>query len=154
MTAALQACEVGFIIPPVQHPPISRTTLALYADASGDHNPIHIDIDLARAAGFDDVIAHGMLSAAYLGRLVTDWAGQDVLLSFAVRFVGVTAVHDVLTCAGVVTGRSFQDGKECLSVALTCMNQQGELKVKGEAMVVLGILSLQGTSHFVNDGPT
>ena len=53
--------------------PISRTTLALYAGASGDHNPMHIDIDYAKAAGQSDVFAHGMLSMAFLGRAVTDW---------------------------------------------------------------------------------
>ena len=41
-----------------------RATLALFAGASGDHNPIHIDLDVARSAGLDDVFAHGMLSMA------------------------------------------------------------------------------------------
>ncbi|MGW6457527.1 MaoC/PaaZ C-terminal domain-containing protein, partial [Streptomyces sp. NPDC055078] len=56
---------------------ISRTRLALYAGASGDHNPMHIDLDVARSAGSDDVFAHGMLMMAYLGRVVTDWFPQD-----------------------------------------------------------------------------
>jgi acyl dehydratase len=43
-------------------PQITRATLALYAGASGDHNPVHIDIDAAHAVGIDDVFAHGMLS--------------------------------------------------------------------------------------------
>src|SRR6218665_1122215 len=75
-TPALQDMQVGDSIPALQLPAISRTTLALYAGASGDHNPIHIDIDFARSAGLDDVFGHGMLSAAYVGRLDTDWAGQ------------------------------------------------------------------------------
>src|SRR6218665_3916007 len=70
-TPALQDMQVGDSIPALQLPAISRTTLALYAGASGDHNPIHIDIDFARSAGLDDVFAHGMLSAAYVGRLGT-----------------------------------------------------------------------------------
>ena len=45
-------------------PPISRHTLALYCGASGDHNPIHVDLDFAKKAGFDDVFAHGMLVMA------------------------------------------------------------------------------------------
>src|SRR6218665_1520500 len=73
-TPALQDMQVGDSIPALQLPAISRTTLALYAGASGDHNPIHIDIDFARSAGLDDVFAHGMLSAAYVGRPVTHWA--------------------------------------------------------------------------------
>ena len=73
--------------------PISRTTLALYAGASGDHNPIHIDLDVARSAGLDDVFAHGMLSMAYLGRLLTGWVPQERIRSFQVRFAAITPVH-------------------------------------------------------------
>ena len=68
--------EVGTEIPALELPPISRYTLALYAGASGDHNPIHIDSDFAKAAGMPDVFAHGMLSMAYLGRMLTDWQPQ------------------------------------------------------------------------------
>src|SRR6218665_2822894 len=93
-TPALQDMQVGDSIPALQLPAISRTTLALYAGASGDHNPIHIDIDFARSAGLDDVFAHGMLSAAYVGRLVTDWAGQQRLRRLNLRFPGITPAHD------------------------------------------------------------
>lgn len=48
----------GTTLPPLRLPPVSRTTLALYAGASGDHNPIHIDLDVARSAGLGDVFAH------------------------------------------------------------------------------------------------
>ncbi|MCO6062760.1 dehydratase, partial [Pseudomonas sp. MOB-449] len=65
--------QVGDEIPPLKLEPINRTTLALYAGASGDHNPIHIDLDFARKARQPDVFAHGMLSAAYLGRLLANW---------------------------------------------------------------------------------
>ena len=68
--------RVGDVLPPLVLPPLDRATLALFAGASGDHNPIHIDIDVARRAGLPDVIGHGMLSMAWLGRLVTDWASQ------------------------------------------------------------------------------
>ncbi|MDB4032643.1 MaoC/PaaZ C-terminal domain-containing protein [Porticoccaceae bacterium] len=49
---------VGTQIPPLTLPPISRYTLALFAGASGDHNPIHIDSDFAKASGMPDVFAH------------------------------------------------------------------------------------------------
>ena len=64
---------VGDVLPPLAVAPISRTTLALFAGASGDHNPIHIDLDVARSAGVDDVFCHGMLSIAYLSRMLTGW---------------------------------------------------------------------------------
>ena len=44
--------------------PISRTTLALFAGASGDHTPKHIELDLEKKAGLDDVFAHGILGLA------------------------------------------------------------------------------------------
>ena len=62
---------------PFETEPISRLTLALFAGASGDHNPIHVDLDFARAAGMDDVFAHGMLSMAYLGRMLTELDSAD-----------------------------------------------------------------------------
>ena len=58
---AYDAVSVGDVLPPLSLPPVTRATLALYAGASGDHNPIHIDVDFARAAGMPDVFAHGML---------------------------------------------------------------------------------------------
>ena len=64
--------QVGDEIPLLSTSPITRHTLALYCGASGDHNPIHVDIDYAKESGLDDVIAHGMLSMAYLGRLLTN----------------------------------------------------------------------------------
>ncbi len=58
-------------------PPVSRIDLVLYCGASGDHNPIHVDPDFARAAGEPGVFAHGMLSMAWLARLLTDWLPQE-----------------------------------------------------------------------------
>jgi acyl dehydratase len=64
-------------------PPVSRLGLALYCGASGDHNPIHVDIDFAKAAGMPDVFAHGMLSMAWLGRLLTNWVPQTACATTA-----------------------------------------------------------------------
>ena len=88
MTARpLAGVIAGTELPPLVVDPISRTTLALFAGASGDHNPIHIDLDVARSAGLDDVFAQGMLSMAYLGRLLTQLGapGATAVLAGAVR---------------------------------------------------------------------
>ena len=81
----LDSLSIGDTLPPLAVKPISRTTLALYAGASGDHNPIHLDIDFAKRFGLDDVIAHGMLIMAYAGRMLTDWVPQSALVSAASR---------------------------------------------------------------------
>ena len=135
--ADLEGLKVGDALPTLSLPPISRTTLALYAGASGDHNPMHIDIDFARRAGLDDVFAHGMLSAAYVGRLLTDWAGQARLRSLDVRFVGITQVHDAPVCTGSVTGRFEEDGETRLRVLVQVADANGRATITGQAVVAV-----------------
>lgn len=114
---ALPTMDVGTELPPLELGPITRTTLALFAGASGDHNPMRNDIDVARSAGFDDVFAHGMLSMAYLGRLLSSWVPPERIRSFRVRFAVVTPVHGRPTCTGRVV--SVEDGAAVVDLAVT-----------------------------------
>src|SRR5258707_11398221 len=99
----LEQWEEGRAFPPLEFPPLSRATLALYAGGSGDHNPLHIDSDYAKKnAGMSDVIGHGMLTMALLGRYVTGLAEQSRVRSFSVRFVNMTLVADCIVCKGRV----------------------------------------------------
>lgn len=127
--------QVGDSLPTLEKPPISRHTLALYCGASNDHNPIHVDIDFARAAGMPDVFAHGMLSMAYLGQLLTDWVDQAALRSFQVRFGAITQIKDRIRCQGTVVEKFEADGEKRLRLELTASNQDGEVKLRGEAIV-------------------
>jgi acyl dehydratase len=126
--------EVGTVLPPLDAEPVSRLALALYCGASGDHNPIHVDIDFARDAGMDDVIAHGMLAFAYAARLVTAWVPQRAIESLSARFVAVTHVGDRLTCSGTVTEK-LDNGR--VRIVLSVADQHGERKLAGEAVVAL-----------------
>ncbi|MBO9478843.1 MaoC family dehydratase [Shimia sp. R11_0] len=135
MTVTPTTAQVGDSLPPLTFGPISRSTLALYAGASGDHNPIHIDLDFAHAAGMDDVFAHGMLSMAQLGRLATDWAGQDRLRSLSTRFTAITPVGAVLTCTGQVTHRHEEHGRVLLTVKLAAHLEDGTQTLRGEAKI-------------------
>ena len=128
--------SVGDKVPALTVKPISRTTLALYAGASGDHNPIHIDIDFARQHGLDDVIAHGMLIMAYAGRMLTDWIPQTALQRFGVRFSAITAVRDAITCTGTISAKN-DDGT--LLVDLQAADEHGDIKLAGEAVLRLAI---------------
>lgn len=129
---------VGDALPPLTLPPISRTTLALFAGASGDHNPIHIDLDVARSAGLDDVFSHGMLSMAYLGRLLTNWQPLSHLHSWSVRFVSITPIHGEPTCTGRVSAIEEVDGKPVATVDLEVTLADGTRTLAGVAKVVLG----------------
>ncbi len=124
-------------LPPLQLPRISRTTLALFAGSSGDHNPIHIDIDFAKAAGMPDVFAHGMLSMAYLGRFLTRWAPQMQLRQFAVRFAAITPVCAKLTCTGKVAEIIQRNGEVLARLDIGVVDDKGEVKLAGEALVAL-----------------
>ena len=128
---------IGQELPPLRLPPVTRTTLALFAGASGDHNPIHIDSDFAKSAGMPDVFAHGMLSMAYLGRFLTQWAPQTQPRRFSVRFAAITPVGARLTCTGKVTELTEGDGEALARLEIGVIDDAGEVKLVGEALVAL-----------------
>lgn len=128
--------KVGDRLPVLSSGPVSRRTLALYAAASGYHNPLHIDIDAARAAGFEDVFPHGMLLMAYVGRLLTDWAGPRGIISFDVRFSSIAKVGDDITLEGEITALEPVGGQLRATVAVTAKDQTGAVKLSGEAVLV------------------
>lgn len=132
-TPLLASLQVGDKLPELMLPSVDRTMLALFAGASGDHNPIHIDTDFARAAGMTDVFAHGMLGMAWLGRLLTNWAPQSCLKKLDVRFLGITHLGHVITCRGEVVEKT-DDG---VRIAVRTTNQYGEDKIVGEALMAL-----------------
>ena len=137
MNAQTKMIQVGDDMPVLELPPISRTTLALFAGASGDHNPIHIDIDFARRAGMPDVFAQGMLGMAWLGRLLTQWAPQSQLRRFDVRFQGLTHLGHAVRCTGRVVEKLERDGERCVRVEVSSTNQHGQVRIAGEALVAL-----------------
>lgn len=129
--------QVGSKIPALELAPISRYTLALYAGASGDHNPIHIDSDFAKKAGMPDVFAHGMLSMAYLGRMLTNWQPQASLRQFNNRFAAITQLQDVITCSGQVVEVLEKDGETLARCEIQAARPDGEQTLVGEALVAI-----------------
>ena len=127
--------RIGDELPPLQLPPVDRTTLALFAGASGDHVPLHIDTDVARKAGMPDVFAHGMLGMAWLGRLLTNWVPQAQLRRFDVRFQGITHLGNAMRCTGRVVEKL--DGTRCVRVEVQTRNQYDQVKIVGDALVAL-----------------
>lgn len=134
MTASI---KVGDRLPALQLPPVDRATLALFGGASGDHNPIHIDLDFARRSGMPDVFAQGMLGMAWVGRLITQWTPQARLRQYDARFAGITHLGNAITCSGEVVELLDRDGEACARVAVSSSNQYGQNKIVGEAIVAL-----------------
>jgi acyl dehydratase len=99
------AAQKGDELPPLRvH--LTRADLVRYAGASGDFNPIHWSDRIAGVAGLPGVIAHGMLTMAVAGRVVTDWVGDPSLVrSYGTRFTRPVVVPDDDTGALVeITG--------------------------------------------------
>ena len=127
--------SVGDSLEPMTHNPISRTTLALFAGASGDHNPIHIDIDFAKSVGLDDVFAHGMLGMAYLGRFLTSIADQSNIRSYSVRFSSITQVGAKLKCTGKVKEITDTSAERLMTIELSATDQNNDVKLIGDAVI-------------------
>ena len=100
--------------------PITHELVAAYALASGDHNPIHLDPDFARAAGLGGTIAHGMLSMGILAAYVGAWAGSAAaVVDLRCRFAGMVRPGDTLVCRGRVASRDSKAGTVTLELEAT-----------------------------------
>ena len=135
MNFNLDNASVGDKIPDLVIEPITRSTLALYAGASGDHNPIHIDLDFAKESGMKDVFAHGMLIMAYLGKAVTNFVPQSNLKNFSVRFSSITNIGDILTCSGKVKKIDKNNSKKTIVLDLIVSDEFGDMKISGVAII-------------------
>lgn len=133
----LKTAAIGTALPDLEFGPITRSKLALYAGASGDHNPAHIDLDFAKKAGLPDVFAHGMLSFGVLARVVTNWSGVSRLREFGARFVSITQVHDKITCKATLLERFEADGELRARLAVVAVAQDGRETLNGDAVVAL-----------------
>jgi len=129
--------QPGEVVSTLSVEPISRATLSYFAGASGDHNPIHLDTDVAASAGLDDVFAQGMLSMAYLSRAVTDIVPQARVRRLGVRFTAITPVHGRPICTARVESIETQDGELTATLALDVRLEDGTTTLVGTALVRL-----------------
>jgi acyl dehydratase len=122
---------------PVVTHELTRTDLVMYAGASGDFNPMHHDEVKAQAAGLPSVFGHGMFSAGFLARAVTDYVGVGNLKKYKVRFAKQTWPGETFTTKVVVTGKRKENGSNLVDLECTLVNQEGEVKVSGQATAEL-----------------
>jgi acyl dehydratase len=137
MSNSFVSPQVGSVVLDKRFPRITRTTLALYAGASGDHNPMHVDIDFAKNAGFPDVFAQGMLVMALLGQALTDVVRPDRLRSFSTRFVAITQLGARIRCEGTIAELLEAEGEKRARLTLTAKDEAGDVKLSGEAVIAL-----------------
>src|SRR5229473_3832155 len=131
---------IGQQLTPLVKPAITQEQLRRYSEASGDYNPIHLDEQAAQQVGLDGVIAHGMLSMAFLGQFVNQQiAGIPGarLERLRVRFMDMVRLGDTLTCHGVVKSKTIDDLSESVTLECWAQNQKGDKLTAGEAVVVV-----------------
>jgi|GEM_PF-39875 len=127
-----EAIKVGDELPPLVKPPVDRLQIARYAGATGDYNPLHVDEQYAKNAGFPGVLAPGMLAMGFLSELAVDWLRGARLRRFSARFVKIIWPGDVITSRGRVVDRRFEEaGRYATDIEVWAENQRGELVVRG-----------------------
>ena len=123
-TRAYSSVAVGDEIPSLEIP-LTRTLIVATAIATRDYQVVHHDPSVAAERGSKDIIMNILTSNAFVGRLVTDWAGPDSFLrSVKVRLGAPNYPGDTMTMTGVVTAKD--DASRTVSVAVKGANSLGD----------------------------
>lgn len=125
---------VGHEIPEVIIEPLQQQDLIKYAKASGDFNPIHLDKNFANNIGLDNVIVHGMLIMAHLGKSIANSMTIPYLKHFSVQFSSITTLGEKLICSGQVIKIEKDKEKKIISLNLKVLNLSNDVKILGRAI--------------------
>ncbi len=125
--------DKGHRFPVERRGPIVREQLTQFAEASGDHNRIHLDESFAKEAGFSTVIVHGMISMSFIGDYLIQFfpESQYQLTLFRSRFKNITFPGDSLLCEAEVREVTADEEPEVL-VHVWATNEKGDLITDGE----------------------
>jgi acyl dehydratase len=116
---------------------VDRALLKAYADASGDQNPIHQNEEFALSVGLPNVIAHGMLTMALVGKYVSDWAGGAAAIKeFSARFIKPVIVPANQKVDITVTGKIAQVSGDQITIELSATSAGVTVLAMSEAVVV------------------
>ena len=125
---------VGHEIPEVIIEPLQQQDLIKYAKASGDYNPIHLDKNFANNIGLDNVIVHGMLIMAHLGKSIANSMTIPYLKHFSVQFSSITTLGEKFICSGQVIKIEKDKEKKIISLNLKVINLSNDVKILGRAI--------------------
>lgn len=132
----LSQLQIGQNLPEMKKP-IVQEEINLYAKASRDFNPIHIDKEFAKKTPLGGTIAHGMLVLAYISQMMANNFGKAWLTggSLNVRFKAPARPGDVLTIRGTIRKIQNEPERAVISCDVLCANQKNETVISGEALV-------------------
>ena len=125
---------MGYEIPETNIGPFDQNDLLKYAKASGDFNPIHLDKEFGKTIGLDNVIVHGMLIMAHLGKSIANSNSVSFLKNFSVQFCSITKLEERLICKGEVSKIEKNNKKKNITLKLKVLNLSGEVKISGKTI--------------------
>ena len=134
------ALNVGYVFPSM-FKSVKREQLIQYSEASGDNNPLHLNDDFAKTTQFGGIIAHGMLTLAFVSELMVNTFGSDWLRSgcLKVRFKGAAYLGDELLVSGKVDQLESIEGDINLVCSVkVCKSEQNIEILNGTARLTLG----------------
>lgn len=116
---------------------ITDSDIQMFADVTGDHNPIHVDEAFAKTTRFGRRIAHGMLTASLISSVLANKLPGEgsVYLGQTLQFVAPVFPGDEVTAR--VTVKEIREDKPILKLDTTCLNQRNEIVIRGEATVLV-----------------
>lgn len=113
---------------------VTEEAVALYAELTGDYNPVHVDEQYARTTRFGARVAHGLLTCGLVQRSLTKLvAPGGVSLSYEFHLRKPVFLGDAITASAEVTEKQAE--RQLVICALACVNQEGEMVVEGEATI-------------------
>lgn len=132
-----ESIDPGTMLELLSIPALTRVTLARFAGATDDFNPMHLDDKVAATAGKDSVFAPNNLVMAYVGRMLQRWLVGASLRRYGLRMLRLVWPGDVLTCRGVVVEKRLEGSERVVSIDVWADNQRGETVAKGRALAVV-----------------
>ena len=115
---------------------IEQAAIDAFARVTGDHNPVHVDEEVAKTTRFGKRIAHGMLTASLISAVLANKLPGEgsVYLGQTLQFKAPVFPGDEITAR--VTVKEMREDKPILKLETVCVNQRGEVVIRGEATVL------------------
>ena len=114
---------------------VTEKDIELFAEVSGDFNPVHMDEEFAKKTFFGGRIAHGVFALGVLSAAGARLPGLVILLSMSGKFMKPVKIGDTITAVAEVV--AVRKEKGIVTLKSTCSNQNGEVVIEGETMVML-----------------
>ncbi len=146
MALDFETIDKGMPLEGISIPALTRATLARFAGAIDDYNPMHLDDKVATAGGKASVFAPSQLIMGYIGRMVETQFKGCALRRYGLRVLKLVWPGDVLTCRGVVIDKREENGEHVIDADVWADNQRGETVAKGRVLIVVPASAAKGLS--------